>query len=372
MFGYDLKGFPGRGLMEAVGEGIVFEDSDVLCLAHIASVTWKNGVPILAQKRPDMQEPELKQLFSSLTPREFQGIRFRLCQTRPNDAILVLSGGASPYISDSDPVVPGRAIARIWSISDNPEPKQSEQTSEALNQYLTYCHRVLAEHEVNRGRQARNLPPANFLVTQRCGRRIVQEPFRLRWGMAGMLIASGSVYGGLAYELAIEFVRVKDGPDPGEDLKERVHIALDDVSHDFIHVHTKVPDEAGHTGDPKKKVAAITSLDRGLDELVRAVESRDDLLVVVTADHSTPTISPLIHSGEPVPIVTVGSTVRRDDVYTFDEVSAARGCLGLLQGKELMLTILNYTDRSSLLGHRLGKTERCYVPELYEPFKLTD
>jgi 2,3-bisphosphoglycerate-independent phosphoglycerate mutase len=143
-------------------------------------------------------------------------------------------------------------------------------------------------------------------------------------------------------------------------------------SHDFIHVHTKVPDEAAHTGDPRRKQAAIAALDRGLDDLVKALEERHDLLVVVTADHSTPSISPLIHSGEPVPLTMVGPTVRRDRVESFDEVSAAGGCLSLLRGQELMLTILNHADRSALLGHRLGPAERPYVPRDYDSFKLTD
>ena len=80
----------------------------------------------------------------------------------------------------------------------------------------------------------------------------------------------------------------------------------------------------------------------------------------------------MIHSGELVPVTLVAQTVRRDNVDTFDEVSAAAGCLGLLRGRELMLMILNCVDRSALLGHRLGKTEKVYVSSSYEPFKLTD
>jgi 2,3-bisphosphoglycerate-independent phosphoglycerate mutase len=374
LFGYDLETFPGRGLFEAVGEDVAFDDSDVLCLAHLSGVTWQNSVPILTQGRDDIQgdAQEIGKLFAAITPYEAHGIGFRLHKTRRNDAILILSGQASPFVSDSDPMVPGRAIARVWPLSNKPEPEQATRTAKALNEYLTYCHRVLTNHEVNRLRRGTNLPAANFLTTQRCGRRIVQEPFHQRWGMAGMLIASVSLYGGLARELGLTFVRAKDGPNPGEDLKERIRLALADSSHNFIHVHTKVPDEAAHKGGPEQKEATIAALDLGLDKLVNAMESRDDLLVVVTADHSTPSISPLIHSGEPVPITMVGSTVRRDDVDSFDEVSAATGCLGLLRGRELMLTILNHADRSALLGHRLGKTERPYIPHIYKPFKLTD
>lgn len=374
LFGYDLETFPGRGLLEAVGEGVAFDDSDVLCLAHLSGVTWENSVPILTQGRDEIEgdAEEIGQLLAAITSYEAHGISFRLHQTRRNDAILILSGQVSPYVSDSDPIVFGRPMARIYPLSDNPEPDQAGRTAKALNEYLSYSHRVLASHELNRIRQAGNFSPANFLATQRCGRRIVQEPFDQRWGLSGMLIASPSVYGGLAHELGLTFVRVKDGKDPGQDLRERIRLGLSDRSHDFVHVHTKVPDEAAHTGDPKRKEAAISALDLGLDELVKAAESTDDLLVVVTADHSTPSISTLIHSGEPVPVALVGPTVRRDDVVSFDEVSAARGCLGFLRGRELMLTILNHVDRSCLLGHQLGSRKRPYVPSTYEPFKLTD
>ena len=372
LFGYEPEKFPGRGLLEAVGYGVVFDDSDVLCLAHLSSVTWKEGEPILAHKRPDLEAAELNELFSAISTYEVHGIRFQVQQTHRNDAILIMSGRPSPFVSDSDPMVRGRAMARIWPLSNNPESEQAELTAKALNEYLTHCHKVLTSHEVNRRREANDLPTANFLATQRCGRRIVQESFDDRWGLKGMMIASGSVYGGLAHEIGLTFVQAEDGSDPGEDLRERIRLALADPSHDFIHVHTKVPDEAAHTGDPQKKEAAIAALDRGLDEVIKAVERKDDLLVAITADHSTPSMSPLIHSGEPVPVALVGPTVRRDEVDAFDEVSAAVGCLGLLRGQELMLMILNYADRSALLGHRLDREERPYVPRRYEPFKLTE
>lgn len=374
LFGYDLMNFPGRGLLEAVGEGVTFGNEDILCLAHLAGVSWQDGVPVLTSGRDDIKGDikEIGRMYASITPFEAQGIRFRLQQTRRNDAILILSGGASPHVSDSDPIIKGRIIACIRPLFNSPEPERAGRTARALNDYLTQCYKTLSNHEINMLRRSRNMPPANFLVTQRCGRRIVQEPFDRRWGLSGMFIASGSVYKGLANELGLGFVQVEDSEDPGEDLRERIRIALDDTAHNFIHVHTKVPDEAAHSGDPKQKKAVIAALDKGLDELIKAEETRDDLLIAVTADHSTPSISNLIHSGEPVPFTLVGPTIRRDEVESFDEVSAAAGCLGLLRGKELMLMILNYSDRSALLGHHLGETEKPYFPDDYAPFKLTE
>ena len=180
LFGYDLEGFPGRGLLEAVGYGIEFDDSDVLCLAHISSVTWERGVPILTEKRPAVSDGELRRLFSAIAAYELQEILFRLQQTRSNDAILIVGGQASPHVSDSDPMKVGQAMAKIWPLSNNPEPGRTHQTAEALNAYLTDCHRVLSKHEVNTRRQARGLSVANFLVTQRCGRRTAVSYTHLR------------------------------------------------------------------------------------------------------------------------------------------------------------------------------------------------
>ena len=372
LFGYQPENFPGRGLLEAVGAGLEFDDQDVLSLAHLCEVDCKKDVLFLLHGKKDItgEQDDIEQLYSNIKSFESEGIRFRLIKTGRNDAILIMNGPVSAWISDSDPMTAGRAMARISPVQGNPEPDRARLTADALNNYLAYCHKVLSYHPINQTRRKKGIPSANFLATQRCGRRIVQEQFYEKWGLKAMLIASGPMYAGLALELGLTLVRSLDSPDPEADLRGRIHLALTDTSHDFIHVHTKVPDEAAHMGDPIRKLAAIESLDKGLDELVDSVRRNEDLLLAITGDHSTPSISSLIHSGETVPVIICGRQVRRDNVAIFDEISASGGCLGLLQGKELMLTLLNYSDRSIMQGHRMGKKETCYFPEEYEIFKL--
>jgi len=372
LFGYDLGLFPGRGLLEAVGYGVPFQDDDVLSLAHLSGVIWQNGVPILLQSRADIKgdTAEIGRLYAAIDSFAWGDIRFRLHRTGLNDAILVLSGPVSPHVSDSDTMMIGTPLAQVVPMAGNPEPERAEKTARALNGYLSYCHTMLESHGVNRDRVTAGLPPANFVATQRAGQRLPQESFADRWGLKGMMIASGAIYLGLAQELGMTSVRVPDGKDPGADLKERIDMALSESDHDFIHVHTKAPDQAAHTKDPVRKRDVIAALDRGLGRLVNELEHRDDLLVAVTADHSTPSSSLLIHSGEPVPVCIVGSEVRRDGVTAFDEMSPAGGCLGFLRGAELMLMLLNYSNRSTLMGHRLGPVERRHVPQGYRPFEL--
>jgi 2,3-bisphosphoglycerate-independent phosphoglycerate mutase len=267
-------------------------------------------------------------------------------------------------------MIAGNPVARILPLSEHKTRKNAARTAKALNQYLGYAHRMLANHDINRIRRKNGEPPANFLATQRCGRRVKQIPFDERWGLSAMLMASGVVYGGLAQELGMTFKAVNDSARPDKDLRQRVQMAFEDEAHEFVHVHTKVPDEAGHKGDPIHKRDMISMLDEGIDELVSELEKKGNLFAAMTADHSTPSISPLIHSGEPSPLALVGPHVRRDHVRAFDEISVSSGCLGFIRGAELMMMILNYTNRSSLLGHRLGPVETAFFPGNYEPFKL--
>lgn len=375
LFGYGMESFPGRGLLEARGSGVAFAAEDVLAMAHLSTVQWQgdralllHGPEVFQQATHDMDI--LYEVLGALTPFEKNGIAIRI-HKKPgrNDALLIMSGGASPYVSDSDPIIPGRNIARIVPVQGGGDMKKATRTAACLNAFLEKCAAVLRSHPVNARRYESGSPAANFLVTQRCGRRIPQEPFQERYGMRGLVMASGGVYKGLALELGMDFVKRSDQGDPGCDLRDSIRRALDDHDHEFVHVHSKLPDVAAHSGDPCRKRDVLSSLDYGFDVLLEALGRRQDLLVAVTADHSTPSMSEgLIHSGEQVPLIIAGHRVRRDDVHVFDEISAARGCLGTLRGQELMLMLLNYADRANFTGHQLGSRVKLCVPDAYEPF----
>lgn len=94
--------------------------------------------------------------------------------------------------------------------------------------------------------------------------------------------------------------------------------------------------------------------------------------MVVTSDHSTPSGSDLIHSGEPVPLAMAGEGVRVDGVKKFDEVSAAAGALGMLRGDEFMLLVLNHLDRSQLVGLRQAPQATPHRPRRRRPFRIEE
>ena len=49
----------------------------------------------------------------------------------------------------------------------------------------------------------------------------------------------------------------------------------------------------------------------------------------------------------------------------------AAGCLGFLRGKELLLMLMNYSDRSILLSHQLGNEKHPYYPKKYKTFNIS-
>ena len=58
MFGYDIGQFPGRGLIEAVGEGITVNGGEVALLARIFSVSLDENRLILMQENPSVEREQ--------------------------------------------------------------------------------------------------------------------------------------------------------------------------------------------------------------------------------------------------------------------------------------------------------------------------
>ena len=124
------------------------------------------------------------------------------------------------------------------------------------------------------------------------------------------MLASGIVLPGLAKYIGMDCHAVVDTDDPAKDLADRISMATDRLTeYDFIHVHTKAPDTADHTKDPTAKQVVIQSLDAGLARVMGRLRKREDLLLVVASDHATPSSTPLLHYGDPVPLTTTGRGV---------------------------------------------------------------
>jgi len=371
IFGYDYKEFPGRGALEALGYDVKLGDKDVALLSHFVCISESNGNFILNNNKPVLPPKEIADLIEKVKEYVTEGVRIRFNYTGGIRGILTLSGDVSPFVTDTDPFIDGRYLIEPLPWLGYQDDPATANAARALKAYLLYVYQMLKEHPVNKNRATNGMDHANGMVTQRAGQLKKIIPFKEKYGLNGMIMASGPVYWGLGTYLGMDVQKVKDTDDPGDDIARRLSLAAKALNeYDFIHVHTKTPDEAAHTKNPLTKVKVIEALDRGIGEAIESILNDPDILLIVTADHSTPSSGLLVHSGESVPAMFVGEGVRRDTVKRFDEVSAAAGALGLIRGKELIYLVLNHLDKVKLQGLMDTPVDQPYWPGEYKPFKI--
>jgi 2,3-bisphosphoglycerate-independent phosphoglycerate mutase len=367
LFGYERSEFPGRGILEAIGYGIPVSDEDVAVLAHFCEVREEGDQLILVRERADVDESVLPPLQRDICEFESGGIRIAFAPTKKIEGLLLLSGPVSPFFTDSDPMYEGFPLIAVDPLDGR---SKSQASARAVSEYLRWAYGRLACHPVNQDRGGRGLPLANAVVTQRPGKKRHLPSFDAKWGLPALSISSGPVYWGLCEQTGIAVERVKDTDDPEADLRERLAIARDRNDMEFIHVHTKGPDEAAHTKDPHRKRDLIEALDRAMAAALDDLAADPEIVLVITADHSTPCSEPLIHSGETVPVTILGKNIRRDTVESFDEIACARGALGPVRGRELMYVILNLLDRAKLVGLMDTPADQPYYPGKRRPLRL--
>lgn len=371
IFGYSQDDFPGRGPLEALGADIDLRSGDVAVLAHFASLQKEGGRLFLRNSMPDAEQAVARQIAKVAADFRHKGIEVSFKRTHKLYGVVVLMGPVAPFFTDTDPLMEQMALIEPVPLAGYENDSATVNSVAALKAFLLDIYHQLDGHPINLARQQNGLDTIDGLVTQRAGRLKPVVPFVQHCGLRGLSLASGLVYHGLSRFLGMDCIKVKDTPDPGKDMAQRLEIARESLAdYDFIHVHTKVPDVAGHAKDPMAKKAAIEALDFGLAEELPVLMKDPELLLVVTADHATPSGGPLIHSGETVPLIFHGEGVRKDAVRQYNEVAAAQGAMGQVRGHELMLMILNALDRAKLQGLMDTPVNQPYWPGNYRAFKI--
>ncbi|MEE9325516.1 MAG: alkaline phosphatase family protein [Dehalococcoidia bacterium] len=381
MFNYPGEDYPDRGVLIAVSRGFETNYEDVVLAARFASVEPHNGQLKLRARFIKEAEEACCALASAIAYYEKDGLRFRYQYWGRGDGILYISGDASPDISDSDPLGLDLPVIKIQPMENAREKDKASRTAEALNSYLSWAYREMSRHPVAEQRAKDELYPINFLITKWSGRRTKLEPFKDKFGLMAVSMPAEEVVKGLAAEMGMAVLDTPNELEPEVDIKERLKRAeeLFSQGYEFIHLHTKEPDATSHWCDPCKTKEVIEALDRGFGYYWEHLGRDEDLVTVLTSDHTTPSawegFSPGDfndqHSGEPVPLTIKGRHVRRDDVSSSGERPCSRGGLGHVRGAELMEILLSLADRTNLLGMRPTPRIRPYRPKQVEPFVPT-
>src|SRR5207245_5260403 len=185
---------------------------------------------------------------------------------------LVLPGEKmTRMVSDVDPKEEGGKI-EISKALDGSEG--AKRTSLAVNEFVKRSHEVLREHPLNQERANDGERAANIVLTRGAGTIPNLPSFKSMFDLRATCISGTPMVQGIAMAAGMEVMDIKGATGGIKTDYEAKAKAVIEGSKDknFVLVHVKAPDIAGHDGDFKGKVR---TLEEG-DGLVGQIINEDD------------------------------------------------------------------------------------------------
>ena len=360
IFGYEAHPFPGRACLEALGHEVPCTPGDVFSfLAPRRVERGPNGAFYVVGGYGERAKhaPAVCSALDGWTD-EASGYRFEVFPINGGEAILRIRQGdasESPIgeVTDSDPFFfTDLPVLRPRPLASASRPETAVRTADALNRFLLEAAGTFEGGSSKTGAET-------LLVSKWMGTFVHLPPFAGLAGTAGASVASSGLFRGLARLIGLEFFHEPDGDLSGK--LDRALGILETGEVGFVHVHTKVADEAAHSGDPAHKVEVIEGLDREIAALRELPPDR--LVLCVTSDHCTPVGGRSVHWGDSVPLLVRGPYVRVDGMTLFDERSATRGSLGQIGAGDVLPYLLCQADRAHFKGARPTPGEVLGIPQ---------
>ena len=344
MLGYPFdKGYPGRGVVEAVGSGLKLKDGDLALRANLASV--KGRLIIDRRAGRDLTQEEADGLAEELRAVRLTGAEFEFRATVSYRGVLVIraGGGLSADVSNTDPAYTkvggfgaARATSRKEAILDClplDKTEQARRAAQLINEFTAKSSRALAGSRVNKERVREGKLRANCVLLRDAGDHVPKvEPFESKYSMKGTALVEMPAEVGIAKLLGMRMVSVKDR----HDMKEKASLFSSELREGtVVYVHIKGPDEFGHDGDAVGKKRCIESIDT--DFFSAVVDRVGEVKVGVSCDHATPCTLKM-HSADPVPLLV--TTTSRGDAMRFTAKNSRRGSLGTMSGRDVLGSIV--------------------------------
>jgi 2,3-bisphosphoglycerate-independent phosphoglycerate mutase len=384
MFGFGDVPFPGRAVLEAIGAGVDVPSGVAVTFGALRTSQVLDGRAWVTGRPATDDTADADHLLRTLVP-ILDGYGVRVHPVGAGEAILLLTRHRRADVTDSDPffeelhpwlrVRPIQAAAPDADTTDpdrnRPDPARpirarpdaaAAAVADEINALLLEARRVLVNSPVNEDRRRRGKPALDLLTTKWSGVRQPLPCFAEHTGVAGGAVTDSRLYRGLASLLGMAQIHIAPGDNLADDMAGRLDAAWGLIAGGarFVHVHTKVTDEAGHAKQPGTKRDVLEALDPGLAALEALV---DGAIVAVTGDHATPSVNGVLHTGDPTPLVIAGPTVRADRVTGFGEWSARDGWFGPIRSRELLPLLFSHANRPIFLGHRATPHSTLALPD---------
>ena len=353
MLGYKFEhiNYAGRGVIEAIGVGIDFQDGDLALRGNFATLD-KEGRIIDRRAGRKIEREDVENIAKEIE----QKIKFSnsnasvvVAPTIGHRVVVKLrdSKPLSSEISNTDPAyarIDGMGVAKavgdFLKIEKCIPLEQSTSATNAanlVNEFTSQSLEIMKKSDVNKRRSEENKKLLSCILLRDAGNKHPNvKSINELHSMNFSCIVDMPVEVGISNVLKMKTFNAAGLTD----YEEKAKVASKAIeTENAIYVHLKGPDEFGHDGDAIGKMENIEDIDKQFfGTLLENIDPRK-VVVMISADHSTPCIYKG-HSDDPVPLLISGNMIKNDNTQRFTETESKNGSIGLIEGAQVVETAI--------------------------------
>ncbi len=327
------KYYTGRAPIEAKSIGVDLEKDDIAFRINLVTLSSKKDGLVMEDYCSDhISTQEAQKLIKALGEgfkdhpevRVYPGIEYR--------HLLVIKGFERPSLKTTPPHDIIGEYAQKYLPEDN-----------LLKTLIERSSSILKDHPVNLKRRKEGKREATAIWPWGQGKACSVPTLKKEYEITGAMISAVDLMKGLGMLRGMEIINV-----PGAtgwidtNYVGKGEAALDALFLvDLVYVHVEAPDEAGHAGLLKEKIAAIESFDNlVVGTIVNGLEAQGIAFrMLLMPDHPTP-LAIRTHSSDPVPFVIYDSTKQANNPRGFSEKQAAESGVFIEEGHTILGRLL--------------------------------
>ena len=358
ILGYDpFKIYTGRGVIEALGAGLLIHDEyDLALRCNFATIDedWRVIDRRVGRSLTTSEAVKLAEDINREVKLESYPAKFIFKATVGHRGVIVISSledKLSDKISNIDPaytrvegigVVETRGEMTVNKCKPLDNSLEALRSAELVNEFTFKSHNILKKHPINKDRARRKLLEANIILSRDAGNKIPKvKSLMERYGRQFICFAEMPVEVGIAKVAGMNVVNI---PPPSGKLDDDMRIRLRKLfelisEYDAFYIHIKGPDEPGHDGNAQQKREVIETIDKYFIEPLISSLKLEDYIICVTADHATP-CTVKTHTDDPVPLLICGNNISSDGLDKFTERECSNGSLGVIKEGKYLLDML--------------------------------
>ncbi len=331
IIGYDpVKYYSGRGPLEAANMGIKLGPDDIAFRCNLVTIDKERMADYSAGHITSEEAATLIKFLDKKLGSEkikfYPGVSYR-------HLIIVRDGSLKEALRETH-CEPPHDITGMEIKGHLPKGDGAK----FLIKLMEDSRAILSGHEVNHVRIDLKENPADMIWLWGQGVETNMPKFSDKFGVTGSVISAVDLIKGIGKLIGLDVINVPGATGYYDtNYQGKAKYAIDSLKDkDFVFVHVEAPDEAGHNGDLRAKMAAIENFDRFIvGAILDKFKKQEDFRVMVLPDHNTP-VSLRTHTAEPVPFAVFGKGFAPNGAQEYSEASAKATGLAFGHGHELM------------------------------------